>query len=276
MISIIRIALNEDLGDRGDVTSLSTVPIGKMGNARIIAKANGIIAGVEIVEQVFHEVDSEIRVKTLVTDGSKVSPGQEVIRIAGSLRGILTGERTALNFLCRISGIATLTSQFVELTKHTGVRILDTRKTTPGLRALEKYAVKAGGGYNHRIGLYDMVLIKENHITAAGGIRRAVGSCRDYLEKQNLVLKIEVETQNIMEVREAIEMQVDRIMLDNMDLDQIREAVVLVNKQAELEVSGGVNLQNIVKYAETGVDFISIGALTHSAAALDFSLLIDS
>ena len=274
MMSIVQIALKEDLDDRGDVTSLSTVPVAKTGKATIISKAEGIIAGVDIVAKVFQEVDSGIKIKANVTDGQKVSPGDNVIDISGSLRGILTGERTALNFLCRLSGIASLTSQFVELVKHTGVRILDTRKTTPGLRQLEKYAVKIGGGHNHRIGLYDMVLIKENHITAAGGIRQSVESCRDYLKKQNLNLKIEVETRNMLEVQEALDMQVDRIMLDNMSVQQIREAVLLVNKKAELEISGGVNLENIVEYAGTGVDFISIGALTHSASALDFSLLV--
>ncbi|MBD3289259.1 carboxylating nicotinate-nucleotide diphosphorylase [candidate division KSB1 bacterium] len=270
----IRTALQEDLSDRGDVTSLSTVPSRKTGNAHIIAKEGGIIAGVEIVETVLHEVDPELKITANVTDGDRVASQQEVIKIDGSLRSILTGERTALNFLGRLSGIATLTSRFVELTKHTGVRILDTRKTTPGLRLLEKYAVKAGGGYNHRIGLFDMVLIKENHVTAAGGIRQAVENSRRYLKQHDLDLKIEVETRNIDEVRQAVEMGIDRIMLDNMNVDQIATAVALVNKRVELEISGGVNLQNIAEYAETGVDFISIGALTHSAKALDFSLLI--
>ncbi len=271
---LIHNALIEDLGDRGDVTSLSTVSEDCVGRAQIIAKEAGVIAGGHVVKKVFEIVNPHLAIELLVKDGERVESKQPVISIHGPMRGILTGERTALNFLCRLSGIATLTSQFVELVKHTGVRILDTRKTTPGLRTLEKYAVKVGGGDNHRIGLFDMVLIKENHITAAGGIQQAVNRCRGFLKQQNLNVKIEVETRNIHEVKEAINLKVDRIMLDNMTVEQIRKAVVLVNKKVEVEISGGVNLKNIVEYAETGIDFISIGALTHSAEALDFSLLV--
>ncbi len=275
LTELIQSALNEDLSDNGDVTSLATVQQNAQGKARIFAKERGIIAGGFVVENVFSLLDPSIHVEIMVEDGTEVSADQQVIAIQGSLRGILTGERTALNFLCRLSGIATLTSQFVKLTEGTGVRILDTRKTTPGMRLLEKYAVRTGGGYNHRIGLYDMFLIKENHITAAGSITNAVTLCREYMKSSHADLKIEVETRTLDEVREALQLRVNRIMLDNMSIEQAQQAVILVNKAVKLEISGGVNLENVSAYARTGVDYISIGGLTHSAKALDLSLLVE-
>ncbi|MBN2011533.1 carboxylating nicotinate-nucleotide diphosphorylase [candidate division KSB1 bacterium] len=275
LTELIRTALDEDLGEHGDITTLATVDPDATGQARIVAKASGIIAGGFIVEQVFRLVDPKLTVNVLCEDGSRVEPGQDVVIIHGPQCSILTGERTALNFLCHLSGIASLTAQFVEQVKGTKVRILDTRKTSPGMRAIEKYAVKMGGGHNHRIGLYDMILIKENHITAAGGITPAVNRCREYTAAKNIQAKLEVETRNLDEVKEALTLHVDRIMLDNMKPERIREAVALVNGAVKLEVSGGIDLDSIREIAETGVDYISIGKLTHSANSLDFSLLMD-
>ena len=272
---LINNALEEDLSDIGDVTSMATVPEEVQGRAKIIAKEDGIIAGGFIVEKIFSLLDTRLKLQVKIGDGNNIKSGQEVISVSGSLRNILIGERTALNFLCRLSGIATLTSQFVELIRGTNVKLLDTRKTTAGLRWLEKYAVRMGGGYNHRAGLYDMILIKENHITAAGGIEKAVALCHNFLHENGLDLKIEVETTNQEEVKLASGLKVNRIMLDNMPVEQIKEAVALVDKKTELEISGGINLDNIREYALTGVDYISIGCLTHSAKALDFSLLVE-
>jgi nicotinate-nucleotide pyrophosphorylase (carboxylating) len=271
---LIQTALAEDLGDNGDITSNATVDKTQPGEATILAKEKGILAGGFVVEKVFALVDPRLHVTINVPDGTAVVYGQEVINITGFTRSILIGERTALNFLGRLSGIASLTAKFCELVKNSDTRILDTRKTTPGLRWLEKYAVRMGGGTNHRIGLYDMMLIKENHIAAAGNIENAVSLCRQYLAEHRLQLKIEVETTNSAEVQQALDLNVDRIMLDNMTLKQIKEAMQLVKKRVALEISGGVNLANIGEYAQTGVDYISIGALTHSAKALDFSLLL--
>ena len=275
LTELLQIAFEEDLSDIDDITSNATVAETTQGKAKIVAKEKGIIAGGFVVEKAFSLIDPLCKVEIQLEDGAQVYPGQEVITISGSQRSILTGERTALNFLCRLSGVATLTSQFVKSTEDTNVKILDTRKTTPGLRWLEKYAVRMGGGYNHRIGLYDMILIKENHITAAGGIEKAVAYCQEYLTKNELDLKIEVETRNPEEVKAALNLKVNRIMLDNMTVDQVKEAVALVKNRVELEISGGINLDNVTKYAQTGVDYISIGLLTHSAKALDFSLLVE-
>jgi nicotinate-nucleotide pyrophosphorylase (carboxylating) len=219
-------------------------------------------------------VDESLRFEEIREDGDKISPSDIVLTISGSTRSILTAERTALNFLQRLSGIATLTAQFVERIAGAPATILDTRKTTPGLRALEKYAVRVGGGHNHRLGLFDMILIKENHIAAAGGITKAVAIIRGELEARKLPLAVEVETKTLEEVNEALVLKVDRIMLDNMPVPQIREAVKMVSGRAELEVSGGVTLETVRAIAETDVDYISVGALTHSAPALDLSLLI--
>lgn len=272
---LIEFALAEDLAERGDVTSNLLVPETETTRAKIIAKAPGTIAGVAIAKRVFCTVDTRLQFEDRGNDGGKVRPGDEVLVISGLSRSILTAERTALNFLQRLSGIATLTAQFVERIAGTRAKILDTRKTTPGLRVLEKYAVRVGGGHNHRLGLFDMILIKENHLAAAGGITKAVEQIRAELKVKKLPLAVEVETRNLDEVKEALALKVDRIMLDNMPLPQIREAVKLASGRVELEVSGGVTLATVRAIAETGVDYISVGALTHSAPALDLSLLLE-
>ena len=273
--SLIDLALREDLGENGDVTSNCILNSDDEGQASIIVKKDGIIAGLPIAEWVFKKVNPGLKVQNRVEEGSKVQRCEEVVRIMGPLAGILTAERTGLNFLQRLSGIATLTAEFVRKVADTKVRILDTRKTTPGFRVLEKYAVRAGGGGNHRFGLYDMVLIKENHIAAAGGIASAVEQTRENMKKRDLNLKIEVEVRNLSEVEQVLNLAVDRLMLDNMSLQKIREAVKLANGKVELEVSGGVTLETVREIAETGVNYISVGALTHSASSLDLSLLID-
>jgi len=273
--SLIDLALREDLGENGDVTSNCILNSDDEGQASIIVKKDGIIAGLPIAEWVFKKVNPGLKVQNRVEEGSKVQRYEEVVRIIGPLTGILTAERTGLNFLQRLSGIATLTAEFVRKVAGTKVRILDTRKTTPGFRVLEKYAVRAGGGGNHRFGLYDMVLIKENHIAAAGGIASAVEQTRENMKKRDLNLKIEVEVRNLSEVEQVLNLAVDRLMLDNMSLQKIREAVKLTNGKVELEVSGGVTLETVREIAETGVNYISVGALTHSASSLDLSLLID-
>lgn len=273
---LIDLALREDLGENGDVTSNCILNSDDEGQASIIVKKDGIIAGLPIAEWVFKKVNPGLKVQNRVEEGSKVQRDEEVVRIIGPLAGILTAERTGLNFLQRLSGIATLTAEFVRKVAGTKVKILDTRKTTPGFRVLEKYAVRAGGGGNHRFGLYDMVLIKENHIAAAGGIASAVEQTRENMKKRDLNLKIEVEVRNLSEVEQVLNLAVDRLMLDNMSLQKIREAVKLANGKVELEVSGGVTLETVREIAETGVNYISVGALTHSAPSLDLSLLIDA
>lgn len=272
--ALIDLALKEDLGENGDVTSNFILNSGQEGQASIIAKQAGIIAGLPIAERVFQKVNPALAVQNRVKEGAKVEPSEEVVRISGPLGDILTAERTALNFLQRLSGVATLTAEFVGKAAGTQAKILDTRKTTPGFRMLEKYAVRKGGGQNHRFGLYDMVLIKENHIAAAGGVTKAVRKIRAKMQNRNLDLQIEIEVRALTEVDQALNLKVDRLMLDNMSLDEIREAVELVNDKVELEVSGGVNLATVRAIAETGVDYISVGALTHSAPAFDLSLLV--
>lgn len=272
--ALIDLALKEDLGENGDVTSNFILNSDKKGQASIIAKQAGIIAGLPIAERVFQKVNPALAVQNRVEEGAKVEPSEEVVRISGPLGDILTAERTALNFLQRLSGIATLTAEYVRKAGRTQAKILDTRKTTPGFRMLEKYAVRKGGGQNHRFGLYDMVLIKENHIAAAGGVTKAVQKIRAKMQNKNLGLQIEIEVRSLTEVEQALHLKVDRLMLDNMSLDEIREAVELVNDKVELEVSGGVNLATVRAIAETGVDYISVGALTHSAPAFDLSLLV--
>jgi nicotinate-nucleotide pyrophosphorylase (carboxylating) len=272
--TIVDLALREDLGP-GDWTTLWTVPAERRVTARIVAKAPGVIAGVAVAEAILARVDPDLRVEFLVRDGDPVGPGASVTRIEGSARSILMAERVALNFLQRLSGVATVTRQFVLAVEGTGTRILDTRKTTPGMRWLEKDAVVSGGGVNHRFGLHDMVLIKENHIRAAGGITRAVRAVAEH-NRQNL--RVEVEATTPEEVREALAAGIDRILLDNMDLDTLRRCVQLVwnsRTSTETEASGGVSLATVREIAETGVDFVSVGALTHSAPALDLSLLVD-
>lgn len=267
---IIKQALKEDIG-KGDITTNSIIPKSEFVKAEIIAKDSGIIAGLGIAEQVFKELDKNIIFIKKVKDGEKAKEFKVIAEIKGNARAILAGERVALNFLQRLSGIATLTAKFVKLAgtksrKQRGIKILDTRKTTPLMRELEKYAVRAGGGKNHRFGLYDAVLIKDNHIEAAGSITEAVKKAK------RAGKAIEVEVKNLREVREALNAGVDRLLLDNMDIKNIKESVKLAKGRVKLEVSGGVSLNSIKAIAKTGVDYASIGALTHSAKALDISL----
>jgi nicotinate-nucleotide pyrophosphorylase (carboxylating) len=259
-------ALAEDVGE-GDVTTEATVDEDATGSAEILLKEPAVVCGLAMVETVFPALDPEVRVESLVEEGTLVESGTAVARLTGSLRAILTGERTALNFLGRLSGIATLTRRYVDAVEGTGVAILDTRKTTPGLRALEKHAVAVGGGRNHRFRLDDGVLIKDNHLLAAGSIREAVERVRAVTP-----LPVEVECDSIEQVSEALDAGADAILLDNMTPDGLLAAVVLVRRRARLEASGGVTLENVRAIAETGVDEISVGALTHSARSLDVSL----
>lgn len=274
-LSLIAAALAEDVGP-GDFTSLWTVPAQRRGVARIVAKASGVIAGMEVAVEVFRRVDPSLSVDIVAADGTAVEPGDEAMRIEGSARSILTAERTALNFLQQLSGVATMTRRYVREVEGTGARVIDTRKTTPGMRLLEKAAVVAGGGSNHRVGLYDMVMIKDNHIAGAGGITAAVEAVRRHNDRG---LRVEVETTNLDEVREALAAGVDRIMFDNMTPELMSEAVALVrasDPRPETEASGGITLETIAGFARTGVDFISVGALTHSAPALDLSLRLEA
>ncbi len=269
---IIKQALYEDIRD-GDHTSLSTIPLKSLGKAQLIVKEKGIIAGVEIAKLVFKAVDSTLVFTQRIADGAKISVGDIVFEIEGSAISILTGERLALNFMQRMSGIATTTSIYVEKIKGLHTRLLDTRKTTPLLRELEKRAVKLGGGENHRMGLYDMIMIKDNHIDFAGGIEMAIDACISYLKKNELDLRIEIEVRNLQELNAVLSKGgVNRIMLDNFSVETMRKAVILIGGRYETEASGGINLDTIRNYAETGVDFISVGALTHQIKSLDLSL----
>lgn len=265
---LILLALEEDLCT-GDITTGYLDLERTNAVAFMIAKAPGILAGVDIAVRVFKLLDNELKTTIYLKDGDKVKPSDEILRIEGNPSSILKAERTALNFLQRLSGIATKTHNLCQLISHTDAKILDTRKTTPLMRRLEKHAVRVGGGFNHRAGLYDMILIKENHIRATGGITEAVRR----IKQHNTSYKIEVEVTNLQELEEAYKSGVDRVMLDNMNTKTIRQAVKKYKGKVELEVSGGINEDNIKDYAGTGVDYISIGALTHSVKALDISLL---
>ncbi len=270
-LALIDAALAEDVGP-GDFTTLWTVPADRRAEARIVAKASGVVAGAEVAAAVFRRVDPTLAVTVDAPDGTAVEPGDLAMTVYGSARSILTSERTALNFMQRLSGVATVTRHYVWAVEGTGARVIDTRKTTPGMRRLEKAAVLAGGGANHRVGLHDMVMIKDNHIAAAGGITAAVQAVR---RQNDRGLRVEVETTGLEEVREALAAGVDRIMFDNMPPELIRQAVALVAKarpRPETEASGGITLETIGDFARAGVDFISVGALTHSAPALDLSL----
>jgi nicotinate-nucleotide pyrophosphorylase (carboxylating) len=271
---IIRDALDEDI-QSGDVTTQAVIPDSVFGKGKFLVKANGIIAGLNVVKNVFDIVDDKIVYKVLIQDREKVNAGEFVAEVEGKASSILTAERTALNFLQRMSGIATLTNNFVEKIEHTKAKILDTRKTVPGLRLLDKEAVHLGGGKNHRIGLFDMFLIKDNHIEIAGSITNAVNACRNFHQKKNLNLKIEVETKNLEEVKEALSCNVDIIMLDNFNIEMMKKAVTLINGKCLVEASGNINIDNVKEVAETGVDYISVGALTHSVKALDISLEVE-
>lgn len=267
---LIDMALEEDIGP-GDITTMHTIPADAAGQAVIVAKEDLVIAGLEVARRVFERLDGRVRLTSGYADGDRVNRGRTAVELSGPLAALLTGERTALNFLQRLSGIATHVHACVAMLEGTGTRLLDTRKTTPGWRALEKYAVRAGGGTNHRMGLYDAVLIKDNHIAGAGGITAAVQGVRSKVDPN---MTIEVETTTLDEVREAMDAGAHIIMLDNMNLDQIREAVQLVNGRAKLEVSGGVTQEHLAALAATGVDYISSGALTHSVRAVDLSMKI--
>jgi len=265
-------ALREDLGEWGDVTTLAIGVAARTARAELIGKSEGVLAGLDLALQVFTTVSPAVTCERLLPDGARISPKSVLARLSGPADGLLIAERTALNFLGRLSGIASLTRKFVDAIEGTKAKVLDTRKTTPGWRELEKYAVRCGGGQNHRMGLHDMILIKDNHLVAAGGITPAVNKCRQFLSARRLSLLIEVEVKNGEELREAVELAVDRILLDNMDVDQLRECVRYVDGRVPLEASGNVTLETVRRIAETGVDFISSGALTHSARTLDVSL----
>ena len=274
-LKLIDIALQEDVG-AGDWTTRWVVPARTRATARVVAKADGVIAGLSVASSVFLRIDPRVEISTALTDGSAVREGDVVLTIKGPARTILSGERTALNFLQRLSGIATATRKYADAIEGTDAKILDTRKTTPGWRSLEKAAVKAGGGQNHRIGLFDMVLIKENHIAIAGGVAEAVKRVRDANTKG---LQIEVEVRNKDELRAALDEGCDIVLLDNMDVQGIRECVRLVKQRTspvKTEASGNMSLDRVRAVAETGVDYISVGALTHSVTALDLSLLMQS
>ena len=274
---LINRALAEDIGT-GDVTTDWTIPSEAHGSAHFIAKQPGIIAGLDVVHLAFDRIDPGIGFSAYIQEGAVVEPGQVFAEVHGPTRGLLSGERVALNFIRHLSGIATLTNRYVMAVAGTGASIIDTRKTTPGFRSLEKAAVRAGGGVNHRFGLYDMILIKDNHIAAAGGLTAAVTLCVERLRSIQSKLRIEVETATLEQVKEAMETPVDRIMLDNMSVSEMHEAVKLIRasvsqrRPVEIEASGAITLERVREIAETGVDLISIGAITHSAPALDISL----
>jgi nicotinate-nucleotide pyrophosphorylase (carboxylating) len=269
---IIAKALREDIGE-GDHTSLSTIPASAMGKARLLVKEDGVLAGVDIARKVFLQIDDRIVMDQFIVDGSRIKKGDVVFEVSGPSIALLTAERTALNFMQRMSGIATQTRSMVEAIKGLPAKILDTRKTTPLLRELEKMAVKLGGGFNHRFGLYDMILIKDNHVDFAGGIANAINACHEYMRHKGLHLNIEIETRNLDEVNQVLEYGgVDRIMLDNFSFDMLRKAVKMIDGKYETEASGGITLQTIRQYAECGVNFISVGSLTHHINSLDLSL----
>ncbi len=265
--AIVALALEEDLGG-GDITAEATIPPDRRCAAVILAKAPGVVAGVEVVQSVFRAVDPDVHVEILVADGTPVVPQFDLITIEGPARSVLAGERTALNLLGRMCGVATATREYVKAVAGTGARILDTRKTMPGMRALDKYAVACGGGVNHRMGLYDAFLIKDNHLRVAGGIMQAVALAR----AAHPDLAITVEVESLDQLREAVGCAAERIMLDNMPIEVMREAVTIAGAHAELEASGGITLATIREVALTGVDFISVGAITHSARWLDVSM----
>lgn len=271
----IRHALSEDIGN-GDHTSLSTIPANAENAASLIIKEGGILAGVELAKRIFSIVDAQLKIRTYITDGSKVKAGDIAFTVKGNARSILTAERVVLNCIQRMSGIATMTNKFVHLCKPYKTKLLDTRKTTPGLREIEKWAVRIGGGHNHRFGLYDMVLIKNNHIDFSGGIAPAITNANNYLKKKKLNLPIEIEARNLKEVKEILLTgNVDRILLDNFSIAEIKKAIAFINRKVETEISGGINEKNIRKYASCGADYISAGALTHSVKSLDMSLTAD-
>ena len=265
-------ALAEDVGD-GDHTSLATIPGNTKGKAKLLVKDSGILAGVELAVEIFKQVDSTLKVDVFLRDGAVIKPKDIVLEVEGDAKSILTAERLVLNCMQRMSGIATKTHEIVELLKGTKAKVLDTRKTTPGLRYLEKWAVKIGGGVNHRFGLYDMILIKDNHVDYSGGIKQAIDNTHKYLQEKNKKLAIEIEVRNLDELEQVLQTDgVDRVLLDNFNFDDLREAVKRIGERFVTEASGGITIDNIRQYAECGVDYISVGALTHSVKSLDLSL----
>ncbi len=273
--SLIDLWFREDIGD-GDHTTLSTIPENATGKARLLVKEEGILAGVKIAELIFNKFDSNLTVEVFMKDGDPIKPGDHVLVVDGSVRSILQSERLVLNVMQRMSGIATETSRYVKELEGTGTRVLDTRKTTPGFRYMEKEAVRIGGGVNHRIGLYDMILIKDNHIDFAGGIRKAIEAAYSYLQEKGMNLKIEVEVRSLEDIKIVLETGlVHRILLDNFSVEKTREAVKLIQGQVETESSGGITFLTLRSYAECGVDYISVGALTHHIKSLDLSLKAD-
>jgi nicotinate-nucleotide pyrophosphorylase (carboxylating) len=273
LAALVRRALDEDIGT-GDVTTLATVDAEARARARITQKAPGVIYGMQAAETAFALLDPEVQIERLVGEGLWREQGGPVMSIEGSARALLTGERTALNFLAHLSGVASMAARAARALEGSGANVLDTRKTTPGLRALEKAAVAAGGAVNHRVGLYDAILIKENHIAAAGGIGQAIARAREAAPA--LAATLEVEVRNAVEIEEALEAGAPRLLLDNMDAAQLRAAVAQVGGRATLEASGGVSLQTLRELGDTGVEWISMGALTHSAPALDLSLIMEA
>jgi nicotinate-nucleotide pyrophosphorylase (carboxylating) len=275
--TFIQNALTEDVGN-GDHTSLSTIPHGQQGKAKLLIKEQGIIAGVEVAIEIFKSIDSELKLELFILDGQPVNYGDIAFHVSGSVHSILKAERLVLNTMQRMSGIATKTNSIVKILEGTSTKVLDTRKTTPGLRYLEKLSVKIGGGVNHRFGLYDMILIKDNHVDYAGGISNAITSAQKYLKFNHIHIPIEIEVRNLQELKEVIEIgAVDRILLDNFDFVTLRNAVELINGTFITEASGGITEENVLEYAKCGVDYVSMGALTHSVKSLDMSLkAIDS
>ena len=268
---LIDLSFAEDIGD-GDHTTLCCIPEDAMGKSKLLIKEDGILAGVEIAKEVFHRFDPTMQVEVLMGDGTKVKKGDVAMIVTGKVRSLLQTERLMLNIMQRMSGIATMTAKYVERLKGTHTRVLDTRKTTPGMRMLEKQAVKIGGGCNHRIGLFDMILLKDNHVDFSGGIANAINRCHDYLKQKGLDLKIEIEVRNFDELKQAMDCGgIDRIMLDNFSVADTKKAVEIVGGKYETESSGGITFDTLRDYAECGVDYISVGALTHSVKGLDMS-----
>ena len=268
---LIDLAFAEDIGD-GDHTTLCCIPDDATGKSHLLIKEDGILAGIEVAKRVFARFDSTLKADVLIGDGAKVKKGDIAMVVSGKTRSLLQTERLMLNILQRMSGIATMTNKYVELLKGTNTRVLDTRKTTPGMRILEKQAVKIGGGVNHRIGLFDMILLKDNHVDFAGGIKNAIDRCHEYLSEKSLNLKIEIEVRDFDELQQVLDRGgVDRIMLDNFSIENTKKAVGMIAGRYEVESSGGITFETIRGYAECGVDFVSVGALTHSVKCLDMS-----